>query len=359
MLLNFNKISKSDILFLDNNLLKLKIKNKSSIIYNFNEIRVYYLIIAIFDFFFKNENLNFKQVYKKKIYEAISPRVAISEYINQRSFEFKFLMPDTKVITYQFSFINNREDNLNNLKKYKYKKTDYFFVFSMIEKKLLSKIFQAKFIVSGSCISNSVKKINKIKYDICYISEFNNHRNFSNKFLKQINEAYNDNQKIIVKNISYYCKKNKKKFVIALRANRKDKNISNETEINYYKEIISKNFKYEKNVNSYTVADKSKLIVCLSSALGIEMLGRQKKVLFLPFNQIIDKNTENPYFKFTMKKIAFIKKNPNKIIGLIDKYLELNKKEWIKYKNQNFHDLSYNYQNKLLKEKIIEIVNAK
>ena len=73
-----------------------------------------YLIIAIFDYFFKNQNLNFKQIYKKKIYEAISPRVAISEYINQRSFEFKFLMPDTKVITYQFSFINNRNDILKN-----------------------------------------------------------------------------------------------------------------------------------------------------------------------------------------------------------------------------------------------------
>tara|TARA_A100001011_G_scaffold400408_1_gene514722 strand:- start:376 stop:1461 length:1086 start_codon:yes stop_codon:yes gene_type:complete len=361
MLLNFDKIPKSDILFLDNNLLNLKIKNKSSIIYNFNEIRVYYLIIAIFDFCFKNENLNFKQVYKKKIYEAISPKVAISEYINQRSFEFKFLMPGTKVITYQFSFINNRNDIL---KKYKYKKTDYFFVFSTLEKKLLSKIFQAKFIVSGSCISNSVKKMNKIKYDICYISEFNNHKNFSKKSLKQINKAHNDNQKIIVKNISYYCKKNKKKFVIALRTNRRDKNknnfYNNETEINYYKEIISKNFKYEKNVNSYTVADKSKLIVCLSSALGIEMLGRQKKVLFLPFDQIIDKkNRKNPYFKFKTEKTAFIKKNPNKIIGLIDKYLELNKKEWTKYKNKNFYDLSYNYQNKLLKEKIIEIVNAK
>ena len=206
MLLNFGKIPKSDILFLDNNLLNLKIKNKSSIIYNFNEIRVYYLIIAIFDFLFKNENLNLNRFIRKDLRSYITQGSNFRIY-KSKVFEFKFLMPDTKVITYQFSFIDNSNDIL---KKYKYKKTDYFFVFSTLEKKLLSKIFQAKFIVSGSCISNSVKKENKIKYDICYISEFNNRKNFLKKSLKQINKAHNDNQKIIVKNLSYYCQKNKK-----------------------------------------------------------------------------------------------------------------------------------------------------
>ncbi len=353
MFINFKKLPKSDILFLDNNLLNIRIKNISSIVYNFNEIRFYYLIRAIYNFIFKRNKLSFKQIYKKQIYEAISPKVAISEYINQRSFEFKHLMPETKVITYQFSFIN-KKDFFS--KKYKYKKTDYFFVFSDLERKFLKKFFQTKFIISGSCISNSINKNQKIIYDICYISEFNSKKKFKKKY-QQRERNHNENQKIIVQNISEYCKQNKKKFIIALRSNRKDKNnIDYETEVDYYKKLIFSNFKYKKN-NSYLIADQSRLIICLSSALGIEMLGRNKKVLFLPFDQMLQKKTKNPYFKFNGNKYYSIRNNPKKIKQMIDKFLHLSDNQWKKHKEKNFHEIHYDYQNNQLNKKILEIID--
>ena len=66
MLINFKRLTKSDILFLDNNLLNLSFKGVSSLVYNFNEIRVYYFFKSLCDFIFKSSRLTFRQIYKKK-----------------------------------------------------------------------------------------------------------------------------------------------------------------------------------------------------------------------------------------------------------------------------------------------------
>ena len=76
-------------------------------------------------------------------------------------------------MTYQFGFINEHARFLKDRPK-KYCKTDYFFVFHEIDKKIFEKSFSSNFIVSGSVRNNSfvLEKIKNKKYFITYISEF-------------------------------------------------------------------------------------------------------------------------------------------------------------------------------------------
>ena len=358
MIINFRKLSKSDILFLDNNLLKLKFKGISSLVYNFDEIRIFYLYRALIDYIFKPNKLTLKQIYKKKIFEAISAKVAISEHINQRSFEYKYLMPESKVITYQMSLINDYSKKI--LSKYKYKKTDYFFVFSEIEKKKLKKIFKSEFVIAGSCRSNSVNKVVRKKYDICYISEYNGIKKYKNKYLKKINNIHYNNQQLIVQSIKRYCAENKKKFVIALRSNRIDKKSGKPlnflSEINYFKSLIKNKFLYEKNTNSYKIADQSKLTVCLSSALGTELLGRGNKVLFLPLDETSNKSKFNPYLKCDRKNYKSSYKSSINVFNLVKKYDLLKMNNWVKIKKNFFFNIKFDKNNQFLKKKILEIL---
>ena len=360
MLINFKRLTKSDILFLDNNLLNLSFKGVSSLVYNFNEIRVYYFFKSLCDFIFKSSRLTFRQIYKKKIFEAISAKVVISNHLNQRSFEYKYLMPQSKVITYQLSIINDYSKKI--LKKYNYKKVDYFFVFSEIKKKKLKNIFKTQYITAGSCRSNSIRIAGGKKYDICYISEYAGTKKFKEKNSKKINNIHYKNQKLIVKNIKKYCAKNKKKFVIALRSSRVDKKnnkgLNFFSEINYFKSLIANNFLYKKNMNSYNIADQSKLVVCLSSTLGVELLGRGIKVLFLPLDEITNKSKFNPYLKFNRENHISSDKNPVNVFNLVKKYDLLKINEWKKIKKKSFFDIRFNNNNQILKKKIFEILKT-
>ena len=56
-------------------------------------------------------------------------------------------------------------------------------------------------------------------------------------------------------------------------------------------------FFFTENENSYELASKSELIICISSNLGIELLARKFKVLILPIFELYDKNLRYPYFR--------------------------------------------------------------
>ena len=114
--------------------------------------------------------------------------------------------------------------------------------------------------------------------------------------------------KYLTKILSLYCTKYNKKFVISLNSSRRDKNIDRNQEVNFFNNISS-NINFLKNKNSYETANQSKITICLNSNLGIELLAREKKVLFVPFLHKTHDNYHNPYFS---KKKFFVCKDLNK-----------------------------------------------
>ena len=128
------------------------------------------------------------------------------------------MCPDIKVITYQFSWINGYGSNYfdprsRSLKKYN--QTDYFLILSKQEK-ILRKFYKTKFIIVGFLRNNQIllKKIKKIFHNVYFRLE---------KQPAPITQKLNC-EKFILKLLNEYCEGNKKKLVLALKANRSDKN---------------------------------------------------------------------------------------------------------------------------------------
>ena len=144
---------------------------------------------------------------------------------------------------------------------------------------------------------------------------------------------YTDTLEIfILKILNEYCKKNKKSLCVALASNRKEKKnkMSQEDELKFFNQYLD-NFKTELN-NSYEIAEKSNLTICLSSNLGPELLSRGKKVLFLNANTLISdwhflKKEEGPFW--------YKGKNKDKIFKKIKFLLSCGSDKWSKIIQKN------------------------
>ena len=274
----FRKNKEKKILILDDFYLNFNLGYSSEKI-NFNKINLYYLLKVIIFFTFNFNKYSLKETYKKILYESYNPIIAIGNNLSLKTFECKNLCPDIKVITYQFSWINGYgsggfDPRSRSLKKYN--QTDYFLILNKQEKKVLSKFYKTKFIIVGFLRNNQIllKKIRKKKYFITYISDYE-------KQPAPITQKLNC-EKFILKLLNEYCERNKKKLVLALKANRSDKKINRLNEVKYYENLLGKKF-IKPKINSYKVVNNSELSVCLSSSLGLEMFSRASKVFFLPF----------------------------------------------------------------------------
>ena len=121
---------------------------------------------------------------------------------------------------------------------------------------------------------------------------------------------------------------------VALASNRKEKKnkINKEDELKFYNQYLDR-FNTEAN-NSFEIAEKSNLSICLSSNLGPELLSRGKKVLFLNANTLISdwyflKKEEGPFW--------YKGKNKEKIFKKIQFLLSCSSDKWNKIikKNKN------------------------
>ena len=354
---SFNICKERDVLILDLHDLNLKIKNKKILYFNYDKIYFFYLSSAIFTYLFKNPGLNIRQLYKRKIFSTIKPKIVLANNLNNRGFEFKKIYPKAKVIIYQFGYINNnfvKKHKINNSKHY----SDYFLSFHKKDSKMLSKIYNSKFLEFGSIRNNNIQLTTRKteKKNIVFISEY------SPGFI-----IHNKNQKFIVKILSEYCEINNINFIIALRLTRRDKKKSNITkgisinnEINFFKKIIGEKFDYMLNLNSYEVCNNANLIVSLSSNLGIEMIARKKKVLFLPFNQSARKyEKENIYFKNLNNEFCHNKHDKNKIYNKIDQLFKYNSNKWKKIINKNMTLIEFDKNNSKLKKLVQKILYEK
>ena len=113
---------------------------------------------------------------------------------------------------------------------------------------------------------------------------------------------------------------------------RKDKNnrLSKTDEMKFFNEYLN-NFHVEE-IDSFQLAEKSDVIICISSNLGPELLARGKKVLFLNLNSL----THDWPFLPSDEAIFCIlvqRKKPEKIQEKIEYLLSLSSNEWTKVLN--------------------------
>ena len=273
---SFKKNSKVEILLLDDNYSFLSFENKKVAVINFKEINIYYILLTLIYFLFRNKNkFNFKKLYWKILMDDYDPIVAIGHDMNMRIFSFKEMYPEKKTIAYQLGHywdihVERSRDQLSE------KKCDYFFIFRDWETKIFN-VIDTKFIISGSVKSNEKITIPEKKYDLMFISEF---RKLDPKTINKIKQGYHSytfaNRSIemnfkdvctiyVLDIINNFQNRKNIQLSVARSSIRKDKNnrLSKTDEMKFFNEYLN-NFHVEE-IDSFQLAEKSDVIICISS----------------------------------------------------------------------------------------------
>jgi len=342
--INLNISKKKDLLLVDNNYANIQFKNISSFNLN-NEINIINLfqafVFSLFKFQLNKEII--KNNYYRFLIKSLSPKVVIGHDMNGNLLKIKKLFPDIKSVCYQLGNFWTGEKKFYQ-KIFKNNKLDYFFVYDERAKKIFSKMIKSKFIVSGSLKNNEIRTNNyKKKYDIMYISQYR---------LRQKNSE-RARETEILQFLDSYCLKKNKKLLIALAYNKfKSKKYKYEkAEIDFINQNCTKYYT-EKKTSSYSLADMSKIIVCFYSNLGIELLAKNKKVLFL--------DLENLYLN-TYKKINSLyvlnRLNYNNFEKKFKYILSLSKKSWINKIKKDKMKIKFDKDNLIFKKFLLKLIN--
>ena len=350
----FKKLPKVDILLLDNNYANLRFDGLSSTIIDFDEINLKCIIAFIKNFIFLfYKKLTIKEIYFKTLIESYNPKIAIGHSITGYAYICKKLCKKITTITYQHSFIYENEKS-DYTKRFKNNECDYFISFDQMHTKFFSNLINANFLEFGSVKNNEIfyKEQEKI-YPIMFISEF-----------RQFEESQHFSaQKKAVSYLKNFCEIKKIRPQIALNTTRPDKHkyfgrgYKFENEIRFYREGLI-NFGFNKN-SSYEIASKSNLIICLSSNLGIELLTRGFKVIFLNILGTLDKDWSHPYFSEEIPPFFIKDINSKNVYEKINFFLNLEDKAWKAMLLKNKNKPLFDEQNKLLKNKIYSIIEKK
>lgn len=269
-------------------------KKKTTVLYNnLEEINIFILFHSFFNF--KKENISTRYILTYIKY--VKPKNIVSNIdTNLAIYKLHKFFSNIKIIVIQNSrriFINdfniNIKEKLIDVKKMNLK-CDYFFYLSPRYLKEYKKFLSAKYILSGSIKSNIYKVMPSKEESIILISQFNTDR------VKNKDQEYLLAEKIVLKNLIKFCKSKNKLLQIFLRfGNKKEKNYFTSLLNNDDLEII--NFIWKNKISEkFQFLDNSKLIVCLDSTLGYEMIARKKKVLLLSFR---DKFLKKEVFRFS------------------------------------------------------------
>ena len=196
-------------------------------------------------------------------------------------------------------------------------------------------IVTGKIIITGSIKGNSsVKRLeNYKKYDILYISEYRNVRNYHHDF-----------QLTVFNVVKKFCKINNLKLGIAFNSLRKDKSLTL-----YDEHKFLNSYKIDNDLSgSYKKASLSKVIISLHSNLGLELLAHKYKVCFFstirfPFFD----DPDGPFWRTSL---------PIKNIETVIKWVyDINKLEWDSYLYSNHRDLlTGDPQNKVMNQLLFD-----
>ena len=322
------------------------------------EINFFVLIYSLF--FLKKNKFKFTKSYINAYIFIVKPKILFTFTDNDLLFyklkidniniKFVSIQNGTRSISGDMFSVNKVNNNLM---------CDEIYVHNNYIGNEYKKIIKTKTILAGSLLNNFYKKKFYPKYDITFISQFQNKRNFAFKNYLDKTILWED----------YYIAEYKvlkiiKKFVM-------DNNLSlniigryrsnNDDEKNFYKDILKNNFSFsvpnEKN-NQYEICDKSKLVVFIDSTLGYENISRKNKTLGLSIrNEIINDHS----FKFGWPKYFPLSGpswtsfyNKKLIYKLLDDNFKQDKKNWNIVNRKYLNDLMVIKKNNLLNNKIFK-----
>ena len=147
----FKKLSKVDILLLDDNYANLRFDGLSSAIIDFDEINFKCIIAFIKNFtFLFYKKLTIKEIYFKTLIESHNPKIAIGHHITGYAYICKRLCKKITTITYQNCVICSENQKSDYTKRFKNNECDYFISFDQMHTKFFSNV-----------INKGIKSINE------------------------------------------------------------------------------------------------------------------------------------------------------------------------------------------------------
>ena len=252
------------------------------------ELNLIILILSILSLKKKTISQKYIETYIKHV----NPKILIT-FIDNNIFFY-----DLKLKSQNFKkiIIQNGMGILTTLEKINFKKkydVDFFFVFNENYSKFYKEIIKGRTVIHGSLKNNlvPVDTNSKKNYDVLFISQFRDKKNFNPKNYSW--ESWYKSEKELIKTLNKFCFENKKKLTIAGFFNDKI-----HLERIFYENIL----KNERNTCQYTflaregtnqtykLMDQSNLVITIDSAIGYEGLARDCKVLFLSLRSYFLKN---------------------------------------------------------------------
>ena len=351
-----------DVLILDNGYSKINLDNIcryktiTNELYFFCFIKTCLISLINLDF----NSYKFNNIYLNELIKKFKTKILIGNDFNSKLYGFKN-NKSIKTIVYQHS--DHEISNNKILKKLLINKNhigevfcDYYLLKHKLYKQTL-KFINSNFIEVGSVKNNEKKTIkqNNDTYDIMLISQFRkNPYKLFNHFSPKM--MYNSDSAMwyVSRTIAKYSKLNNKKFCIATTFSREDKKQYNykEAELEFFTAACG-DF-YTETLDSYNLSKKSKLIITTYSSLGLELLARGQKVLFLdPFyflggnyiHLFSNSNVGPHWYGGNDEKVIFEKIN----------YLSnLNDSEWKKIIDVSPFKIKHDKNNEILKNIIQE-----
>ena len=354
----FETIQKKDVLFLDDGYVDIKLEDFKKKVIDFKYINIFCAFKTMLLFFFKKDkHLGLKQFYKQTLYRMYSPEVVVAHHINGRGVECKYLCPEIKVLIYQFAYCPKKfvKKYINCKGKYDTEGgyLDSILVYHEEDEKTLD-IPKSKIFIGGSVKNNNISLLNikKNENSIMYISEFDPN-------LKK-DHYHLECESFTIKTANEYCEKYKKNLYIALRSNRADKKnkagYTRESELSYFRNLIGNNFKYS-NSDSYELANRSELIICMSSNLGIELLARNFKVLFLPYHDHFGEEIY-PYLPKENNFFVYRDYEKKEIFNKINNLLIMPENSWVENLHASMNLVKFDKGNKIFKDKLKTLING-
>jgi surface carbohydrate biosynthesis protein len=371
--ITFLKPKKKNILIFDkvgSETIEKSILNKKSFFIlcsRYEELNLYILLKSIFLNIIKNKKkisyLGYLDIYIK----TVKPKIVISLIDNNPIFfKLKNINPNIYFVCIQ----NGVSSSQMELSKFPKIKIDLFLCFSKYYAAYYKKYFAKKTEVIGSSKLNYflkfIKKIQKHKTNnIVFISQFTKFDSwiiFGKKISKSLHFYP---EKKVLPIIFRYCVKKKIKLIITFRSRILKNRILEEK--NFYidilrNEIDKTNIKYLSFVTSsdtyasYKTIAKSRLAVCIDSALGNEAMAINKVIHFPMRSKFMGKTVKFGWPK-KLPSLGFFWLNhfsKNKIENILSKNYEMSQELWFrKLKKQNFDLLIFKDPDNLKLKSII------
>lgn len=364
-----SEINQYDLMILDDGYANLNFENICSFKTIKNEIFLKSLFRAFLKKIFslkKISNNSLAYLYLQDLLKTAKPKVIIGHDFKENIFRIKKEFPEIFTIIYQFSdhdILNSKVISKAigpNLRSDEFNCDLYLSKHEVFNS--IVNFINAKFLIIGSVKNNEmILKEEENIYDIMMVSQYRPEIfSFKGIYNAKMVPIMDSALIYVTRILSNYCDNKKLKLCIARTSSRKEKqdHIRKSDEVNFFSKILEQKKFHIEDTDSYQLSNKSKLVVTTYSTLGMELLSRGKRVLFIdPFyflgghivNMLTDQK-EGPYW--------YCGSDPKKIESKIDHLLNISNEEWEETLKKSTLKMTYDPGNKRLKELIkIKIKN--